>query len=347
MNADVFSSRIQVRDAPFRAMLAPMAPGGGQSKAGGAEGAGRANSRRRQRAVRLLGAAALGCATLAALALPPRGNPRVDSAARSYWGPGAPAWWSRFPVAAGAASAAQRRLQAKALGSERQRRLQTGLGQQHEQQQHAAAPPALLGNRAAQTGNGTATAKSISAARVADRWLHARPSSGAAGHWEWIPASRSHLAPGLYHASDRDAMPFRNGVYTHQHAWDTDGLRKQWDTGDSARAYVCLGVRASVCVYVCVCVCVCFLLFPHLSLDPHSQLAYLFSDPHSPRCISPSLLPRSALSAHSLPRVSLLVTLYLSTFLSFSRLLLPIDNFAASADASVARNGRFFGCGNV
>ena len=238
-------------------MLAPMAPrGGGQSKAGGAEGAGRANSRRRQRAVRLLGAAALGCATLAALALPPRGNPRVDSAARSYWGPGAPAWWSRFPVAAGAASAAQRRLQAKALGSERQRRLQTGLGQQHEQQQHAAAPPALLGNRAAQTGNGTATAKSISAARVADRWLHARPSSGAAGHWEWIPASRSHLAPGLYHASDRDAMPFRNGVYTHQHAWDTDGLRKQWDTGDSARAYVCLGVRASVCVYVCVCVCV-------------------------------------------------------------------------------------------
>ena len=220
--------------------------------------------RRRHRAVQLLGAAALGCATLAALTLRPHVNTRTrveSSVARSYWGPGAPAWWSRFPVAAGA----KRRLQAKALAFERQQRLRdarapAGLGQEEEEeQQQQQRTPALLGNgtRTGESGNGKATDKKPSAARLADSWLHARRSSGTAGHWEWIPASSSQHALGLYY-SDRDTMPFRNGIYIHQHAWDTDGLRKQWDTGNSARSYVCLEPRAWCVIQV----------FPHYFYGP-------------------------------------------------------------------------------
>lgn len=188
----------------------------------------------------------------------------------NYWGAGAPAWWSDYPVvASGAAGLAVPAAGVHVLVKNKVISIPVTLSSSARVK--AAAEQRL---RAKSTRSPAEQRKDreapVERGKVAEEWLNEKGPSNA-GHWVWLPwtspaqqhhsqqqlvqqqqlrrhaptaawrenmkyipyrvgSYTTHPPPTDAYGPSREGMPFRNGKFTHQHWWDEDGQRRIWDT---------------------------------------------------------------------------------------------------------------------
>jgi hypothetical protein len=210
---------------------------------------------RKLRATAVIGCLGVAVLTAAVLSSTRHSEGELEGpSSTSYWGAGAPAWWSDFPVVTRGAS----ELAVPADGGHVLVRNKA----------KAAAEQRLRAKTPAEHSMGVTTPVErarVERALLAEKWLGGKRPSNS-GHWAWVPSLKGKPSPSpAQHHSQQlveqeqqrrhvptaaipyrigsytlhppatdphdEGMPFRNGKYTHQHWWDQDGERRIWDTG--------------------------------------------------------------------------------------------------------------------
>ena len=125
---------------------------------------------------------------------------------QSYWGPGAPSWWSQFPIEVGVGGGGG-----------------GGGGGGTPEATRGVKDEKMLARRRLETRNRQRSNMLTLQAEIKN--TASRQSSKT-------------------RADALASMPFRAGRYTHEHWWDTDGKRKVWDVSQFASAADAAVVRS-------------------------------------------------------------------------------------------------------
>ena len=153
----------------------------------------------------------------------------------SYWGKGAPRWWSEFPIASLSSPTNVTQLAAQHLPSSAQLAHQNSVetpflsdksspvleprdARKHKDDVEAAQHPSRSSHSQGNIYIDKASVRIFVGSRAA---AQQRLMAKQARQTKLFVFNKE---------ADKEDMPFRNGEYVHQHSWDLDGLHKRWDT---------------------------------------------------------------------------------------------------------------------